>query len=356
MNKSVIMKNLIKICVCCFVFSFTSFSKTDYLDTIKSDISKEFKISSNDIKLSKFRHNSNRQNTYSFKIKDKKYVLHIFPKKYNDSQRENDIQKIKILSEMGISPKVIFIDKEGRYYIREFLEGHLLESKDLKNNDIIKNLAIILRKINSKNIEGEKKTQDHIDIAGKYYKNIETKNIALPSSFKAVYEQYLSHSKNLESKIGLSCMFLKPSSILVGKDNSIYIMDIASGIEYSNIYEEIGYTTLLSGIIDDEKLKIFAMNYFGEEFNDKSIGIIKKFQKRAGMMISLLYFSLSENKADKKIPYEERVKKLDELLNDKDLKSFDVYFNENQIINEKSRNKDEVKKYALSFFKLCLQN
>ena len=320
-------------------------------DQLRGSIAKLMKVESKYVKLKKQKLGMTSSQNYIFEINKQKFVLKLFKKRIKLESRKNEIEAIKILSKLELGPKLVAIAGDNSFYIREYANGGIAKPSDFQNEKFLINLAKTLRKLHNynTNINTKKTLENRLE---KHYNSIKRKKIALPSGFEESYEKFKALYAKLPKYNGFCHNDLNPLNIIASENGVISFIDLEN-CGNANIYEELGYITLLCGIFD-ENLKFFLKNYFEKESVQTELEAIKLAQKLTCLLTSVVWFDFSESKKDKKMPIETRQKSLDDLLNSVDLKSAKSFITEGKTISIRSRNKLLIKQYALAFYKLYL--
>lgn len=321
-------------------------------NTLKDSIAKLMNINQKDIKLKKQKFGMNSSQNYIFEANNQKYVLKLFKKRTKLEFRKNEIESVKIFSKLGLGAKLIAVAEDNSFYIREYTDGKIVKSSDFQNQKFLINFAKALKKLHDydTDITSPKSLEYCLE---KHYQSIIKKKIALPSNFEKVYKECKELYLKLPKRKGFCHNNLNPHNIIISENGNISFIDLVNcGI--SNIYEELGYVTLLCGIFD-KNLQLFLENYLGTQASQKEFEVVKLAQKLVSFLTSLVWFDFSETKKDKKISIEERQQFLDDLLKSKDFKSAEDFIKDGKIVSIKSRNKLLVKQYALAFYKNYLQ-
>lgn len=321
-------------------------------NTLKDSIAKLMNINQKDIKLKKQKFGMNSSQNYIFEINNQKFVLKLFKKRTKLEFRKNEIESVKIFSKLGLGSKFIAVAEDNSFYIREYTDGKIVKPSDFQNQKFLINFAKALKKLHDydTDITSPKSLEYCLE---KHYQSIIKKKIALPSNFEKAYKECKELYSKLPKRKGFCHNNLNPHNIIISENGNISFIAL-SNCGISNIYEELGYVTLLCGIFD-KNLQLFLENYLGTQASQKEFEVVKLAQKLVSFLTSLVWFDFSETKKDKKISIEERQKFLDDLLKSKDFKSAKDFIKDGKIVSIKSRNKLLVKQYALAFYKNYLQ-
>lgn len=252
---------------------------------------------------------------------------------------------------MGLGAKLIAVGDKNSLYIREYIPGKTLKYKDLQDNKVLETLAKAVRKLHEH--ESIEHARGLLERTEKHYRKIARKKIAIPTGFKKSYEKFKEVIKLLKVSEGFCHNDLNPHNIVLTPEGAIYFIDFGNS-GCSNIYEELGYVTLLNGI-SGEKLEHFLAAYHGRKPTQEEIVQVKLAQKLVCFVSATVYFDFSESKKDKEIELKTKVANLDKLLQSSEVKSMLECIKENKVISVKSHRKDEIKQYAISCYKAFLE-
>jgi thiamine kinase-like enzyme len=333
-----------------FMGFFLHMAKATDIEKLTISVSEVLNVKPEKIKLKKYKKSKSLAGIYSVEAENKKYVLKVFGKMHDKVSRKNETESEKIFSELRVGSKFIGNPRDDSFYIREFVEGKTSRFKDWEDEKNLKIFAEALKKLYA--YKSEVTAKNYVQRVDEHYKRINEKAIALPSTFRDSYESFKTQYEKLEKKEGFCHTRLRPINVIISKDKKIHFIN-GDGCGNANIYEELGYFTLLSGV-SDENLLVFLESYFGRSLSKKEIDIVKSYQKLACFLVAIKYFEFSESKKDKEIAIKGRVKNLDKMLKSKNLTPIAEIIKKNCYINLKSRKKDLVKEYALSFYKSYL--
>ncbi len=337
-----------------FIFAFT-FLLLNYSiateNTLENSIAKLMKVEPKQIELKRQTKGMTSSQNYSFELDGKKYVVKIFGKKCNPKYKLKEIEAAKTFSDLGLGSKLVAVGNKNSFYIREYIPGETLEYKDLKDDKVLETLAKAVRKIHG--TKNDAQARGLLERAQKHCKKIAKKKIATPNGFKSSYEKFKEMLKSLTVSNGFCHNDLNPHNIILTPEGKIYVIDFGNS-GYSNIYEELGYVTLLNGITG-EKLERFLTVYYGRNPTSEEISQVKLAQKLVCFVSAAVYFDFSETKKDKKIDINLRQERLDKLLKSNDLRSVMDYIKNEEIVSIKSRKKNLIKRCAVAFYKSFLE-
>lgn len=318
---------------------------------LKESVAKLMNVKFNDIKLKKQKLGMTSSQSYICEINGQKYILKLFKKRTKSEQRKNEMESVKILSKLDLGPKLVAAAEDDSFYIREYTKGKLVKSSDFQNEKVLINFAKALKKLHSYNTDMESQ-KTLINRSEKHYKSIMKKKVALPFGFEKSYAKFQELYSKLPNQKGFCHNDLNPLNILISKNGEVSFIDLEN-CGNANVYEELGYATLLCGI-SDKNLELFLKSYLERNPSQTEIAAVKLAQKLVSFLTFAVWLDFSESKKDKKIPIETRRKALNDLLNSKDLKTAEDFINENKTVSIKSRNKMLIKQYALAFYKRYL--
>ncbi len=319
-------------------------------NTLPDSVAQLMKITPKEIDLKKQRKGMTSAGTYSFKLNGKEYILKVFSKRQNQESRQKEIDSVKIFSELNLGAKFVANNPDNSFYIREFVQGKPFKYEYLQDDKNLVTLAKALKKLHGHKTDLTSRNQ--LNRAEKHYDRIIKKKIAMPTSFEDSYNKFKTLNASLIVESGFCHNDLNPHNILLSDNGNINFID-SSNAGNSNIYEELGYVTMLNGVLG-EKLETFLNAYFGRAPSQDELNAVKLSQKLVCFLTSLVYFDFSESKKDKDIDLKTKIKTLDDVLNSDSQESALDMIKEDKYVSIKSRPKDPVKQYALAFYKSFL--
>lgn len=270
--------------------------------------------------------------------------------KYNIDIRRQEILAHKYAARINIAPPILFVDDDLRFIIMPFIKGHTLNSDDLKNDQVIK-IGYALSKLHKYSGDfTRKKTQ--IDRAKKHYARALKKQVALPTIYTKLYDDYITTGKKLAKILPEQVLChadLNPSNILIREDGEIFFVDWTSAT-LDNQYTDLGYFSLINGLSNSQE-QLLLTTYFGKEPAKDQIKKFEQAKQRTSFLTATVWFDFSESDQDKLMPFSERVASLDSLLNTKQLKTGNDYINTSEVVSPTSGDTAKIRLYALVFLK-----
>lgn len=321
-------------------------------ETLSESVAKTMEVEKDKIKLKKSGFGMTSSGTYTFELNDEKYIVKIFKKRIKPEAREREIENVKIIAKLGLGSEFVKSAEDNSYYIRKFTKGRIAKPRDFKNEDTLISLAKALKKLHEYKADFQARTQ--LVRFEKHYKSIMKKKVALPSGFEKEVERYKELLLSLPQRIGFCHNDLNRFNIIVSEDGGISLIDLAN-CGNANVFEELGYVTLLLGI-QDENMNIFLKSYFERDPNEAELNAVKLAQKLTCFLTAVVWLDFSETKSDKKTPIETRRKALDDLLKSKDFKTAEEFIKEGEFVSVKSEDKLQIKQYAMAFYKKYLES
>jgi thiamine kinase-like enzyme len=286
---------------------------------------------------------------YTFSIEGKTYVLRVMKSKHGIEPVRNEIAAHKIAANLGIAPPLLYAKPETFMMIMPFIEGHTLTSDDLKNKEIIISLGKALRKLHSyAGTFNQVRTQ--VDRARKHHDRAVQKEVALPTVYESLYQDYLQEAGSTQTQDRVLCHGdLNAKNILITKDNQVYFIDWASGT-WDSRYTDLGYLTFTNGFTAEQSKDLLSV-YFDREPTSLELQKLDCAERRTSFLTATVWFDFSEGPEDNKIPMADRIKELDTLLTSSDLKTGRDYIKEGSIVSPTSDKHREIKLTALGFLK-----
>lgn len=185
-----------------------------------------------------------------------------------------------------------------------------------------------------------------------HYEKAIIRGVAFPTGFKeAVYE--VLNSENLYSEIVVPCHGdLNPLNILF-KMNKVTFIDWEKA-SYDDPFMDIGYLSFLLNLTLSQE-NVFLEAYFGRPALSNEILKLQKTKQIICLLTATVWFHYSEDKNEIKTSYRERVSFLDSLLFSNHLKKPNDYLKNENYLNPKIAAKNEIKAFAVTFYKLFLE-
>jgi thiamine kinase-like enzyme len=286
---------------------------------------------------------------FTFVIDNNKYILRSLKDHHPMKTRGNEITAQKFASTIGIAPEVTFVDKEMKFMVMPYIEGHILTQKDLLDHRVVESLGIMLSELHC--YEGAfDQLKPQIYRTKKHFERAVKKGVALPSQYHSLYKNYIQQGHMLSDQEQVLCHAdLNPSNIIVGNDNKIYLIDWTSST-WDNKYTDLGYFSFVNGL-DDEQSKRLICSYLGRDVTQDEWQKLKNAQKRTSFLTATVWFDFSESAQEKNIPMDDRVAHLDKMLQDPNFKTGQEYIKRNEIVSPLTGETQSIKLYALGFFK-----
>lgn len=286
---------------------------------------------------------------YCFSAEEKKYVLRIFPAKYPAQKRAKEVQAHQIAAQMGIAPKLLYVDKKANVLLMPFVDGHTLSFVDLKSPRVLRNLGKSLQKFHSYSGSFDQ-NRTQLARVKKHYERALKKGVSFPTIMAKVYEEYVKESQLLEKEEKVLCHGdLNPNNILVTDDGNILIIDWTNAT-WEDPCAEIAYLTFLSGFTP-RQTEAFLQAYLGRSPTVSELNQLNLYQKRVSFLTSTIWFDFSESPDALKVPMKERVDHLDRHLRSPCLMTGTDYIRSGEIVSPTSGDHDAIKWTALGFLK-----
>ena len=315
--------------------------------TLENSVAQLMKVAPKQIELKQQTKGMTSAKSYAFELGGKKYIVKMFAQKHNSEYRKKEIEVTKIFSDLELGAKLIAVGDKDAFYIREYIPGRTLEHEDLQDKQILENLAKSVRKLHE--YKYAEKARGFLERAEKHYKSIMQKKIATPTGFEKSYEKFKELMKGMKISEGFCHNDLNPLNIVLTPDKKIYFIDFGNS-GCNNVNEELGYVTLLNGIIG-AKLEQFLSAYYNRKPTTDEVKRVQLFQKLLCFVSTVVYLDFSEDEQDKTIGLKQQQKKLDKLQKSYNLEPITNSIKRGEVVSVKSRNKDLVKSTAMSFYK-----
>lgn len=197
---------------------------------------------------------------YSFNVSDKKYVLRFLDINRVVLYRESEINAQIVASKLGISPDIIFYDKNFLVTIMPFIDARPIVSEDLKNNKIIENIGKTLKKLHSSTEKNNFLVPKISTFTINTYETLTKKYISLPDNIKKIYNDFLTGKRLNKQKIVLCHGDLHDGNILIGKNNKIYLIDWT----YANLDDyniDLGWLSIFLKM-NNKQIDVFLNSYY----------------------------------------------------------------------------------------------
>lgn len=294
--------------------------------------------------------------TYILQVNQQKFVIREFNKKYDKERKLNEIVAHKYASdEIQISPKILYIHPDVKFMIIEYIDGRAITRNDLKNPDIIRILAKLIRNLH--NYKGEFiQYRPQSARAEKDYNKALSNDIAFPMVFTELYKEYIQEGQKMllqKKDIVLCHSDLSPENIMISNDNKIYIIDFTAA-SWDYRYNDLGYFALLNGLNEKQK-QLLLSEYFDNKIDSHNLENFNKAISRTYFLTSLVWFVFSEKPEDKEVSKELRIQVLDDLLQNNSIKEGAEYIENNEIVPLYSEDKESLRLYALGFLKTYIK-
>lgn len=294
---------------------------------------------------------------YRFQVEAKSYVLKVLdPKRIatpenKKENRYNEVVAHKKASGLGISPKYIFSDSKALILLMECIEGESLTRADLEQTHLIVQLARSLKLFHDSKLELPYQRSIY-SRAIKHYEQGQKKLVALPTGFKEEYKQFISRQSEVAACKVPCHADLHLSNIMISK-GKLYFIDWAAAT-LDDPYRDLAYIPLLAAMTE-KQLQVFLSSYYSREPSREDYNKLQKAQLYHCFLTAIIWFDFSENEQEKAIPMEERVAKLDQLLDERDLKSAMSYLKDEEVVNPMKGESEKIKLYALAFYREYLK-
>lgn len=341
-----------KFIVLLFLFPFLTTSSVWAKDSLVESVAKLMNVKTDQITLKKQGRSCSSPQVYSFEVDGKKYLVKTFGKRQNAESRKREIGATKIFSDLGLGTRLVAVGDDNSFYIREYIAGRTLRSKDFQDDSILKAVATSLKKLHG--YKSEVTAESLLEQTKKHCDRITKKKIATPSGFDKSYEEFQSALKSRGMVNGFCHNNLNPHNMLLADNGKIYFINLGR-IGNSNIYDELAYVTLFSGI-SGEKFNEFLKVYYDRSPTRAEVDSIKQAQKLVCFASAATYFDFSESKEDKDTYLKSKVKGLDDMLKSKNLESFSTLVTGDKVPGLRTRDKNAIKQCALALYTKYLKD
>lgn len=212
--------------------------------------------------------------TFKVYTKQHMYVLRLNSRQneYLNLTRHSEIEVMRKASQQGIAPEVIFADDPQRFVVTNYIDGRMLEKRDLKNNAIQNMIMDRLKIIHS--MEGNDRTCTPYDLIFGYLKGADLLGVKYPGGLLQILDRIekiahmRSNDKTYNNKFCHNDSFLC-NMILTGEQLQIIDWELSGVgdiffeltlIPFSNQFseaEEREWLALYFGFAEEETFRIF---------------------------------------------------------------------------------------------------
>lgn len=287
-------------------------------------------------------------NLYLLSFEGKKFVLRVLDANEGIAVKRKEIIAHRYADQMEIAPALRYIEKNYAFVVMDYVEGHTLTLEDVKDKKILKNLGEAIAKIHNFDgviPEGRILDERILDLCMSAFK----KGVALPSNFRNICMNCVMQTGNENTDVVLCHGDLNPGNIIITKDKEICIIDWPLSV-MENRFSDLGFFSFLIGL-NKEQEKEFLQSYFGTKATKQQIKKVDVVKKKVSLLVAATWFEYCENDDEKLIPFEQRVKYLDNLLTNSILRCGKSYIKADDIIPFTSEDKQSVKLFGLGFLK-----
>jgi aminoglycoside phosphotransferase len=289
---------------------------------------------------------------FSFTLAGKKYVLRVLE---GNAQKDSSLTKDKRMREilthqtackMGVAPEIAYVDPEGLIVMMEFIDGHLLNREDLKDENLLSLLGASIARLHGSMTSLPLKYTQKMRIK-KHYERSKKNGIAFPSCFEDNYNLLLQEKGFLDNQV-LCHGDLHPGNIIIKNGRPVFI-DFAEG-SCDRSFLDLGFLTFAIGM-NREQSSIFLKGYLGRDPSLSEYKMLELGEARACFLVAVIWFGFSETLDDLSRPVSERIDLLDKLLDSSTLKLGHEYILNQERVNPHLATSTEIQKFALGFFK-----
>ncbi len=304
----------------------------------------------NDLLFSEMVGGLTRARLYSCDLNGKSYVFRFLDPRKSDDFRKGEIAALRTASDLAIAPICLAADHDSLLTVMPFVKGHPLCRHDLDNKEPIRRLGESVASLH--NYSGRYPTRiTTIEKIEEHYRKGVEGGVAYPTGFG---ESVRSLRRGEISSPLVPCHGdLHPANILVDEDR-VTIIDWTCAT-WDDPFSDLSLIAVCANMTCDQE-EILLSAYYGRAPTAEERSRLKAGKLKVYLLTAAIWFRCSEDPEDKKINYHERVSKLDAQLSSPDLKKAEEYLREGRMANLKSDPREEVRLYAISFYKAFLEN
>lgn len=82
---------------------------------------------------------------YRFELKNNQYVVRLFKPEIDEKDNIRQLENAKLAGELGVGPKVLFVDPEMEGYIMDYISGRTVKNEDFGAEENLKKISHLLR-------------------------------------------------------------------------------------------------------------------------------------------------------------------------------------------------------------------
>jgi len=212
--------------------------------------------------------------TYFCTYENRKYVLRIGSLNSGllSINRNAEEQTIRIMSDIGCTPKLHYFNAVNGNMITEFIEGSMASDEDFNDDSFTDSLILNMKKMHSHTIDYD--FNPYLDIEQRLC-HIEKNNIPLHKDFNSFYKKYLNIKNEYpipdNTYRGLCHNDLFPENIIISNDK-FWIIDF----EYSGMGDIFFDFAVFIGHKPEDIQKAILKKYFGR-CDDKMLRRLRAF-------------------------------------------------------------------------------
>lgn len=202
--------------------------------------------------------------TYKINVDEVFYVLRVNgdQNKFLGLKREDEVEVLLKASQIGIAPKIYTTKNKSEYLITEYINGRIISSEEIHNNDFIKKVAKVLHEVH--NLEGVNRECSPFYLVNKYIEGAKLLNVELP---EGLYE-VLKNVDIIEKRCSINSKYNKKychndfyTFNIINNGCDLYVIDWElSGI--GDVFFDLA-TISFSNRFSKEEDELLLRSYFG---------------------------------------------------------------------------------------------
>lgn len=202
--------------------------------------------------------------TYKVNVDGVNYVLRINGEqnRFLGLQREDEAAAVSVANGKGIAPKVFTSANQGEYLITEYIQGTIVDPKDIHTSDFIENVVKVLLKVHQ--VEGINRECSPFYLVNKYIEGAKILNVKIPDGLYDV----LRNIDSIEKKSAQNTQYYKKychndfyTFNIVNSSSELYVIDWELSGQ-GDIFFDLA-TISFSNRFSEEEDGILLRSYFG---------------------------------------------------------------------------------------------
>ena len=204
---------------------------------------------------------------FQFDVKDHSYVLRILPSHANHLTRMHEIQLAQCAGEMGVGPKMHFVDPHLEAHITDFIPGRTVHPRDFQNTYSLERFAQLLQKLHRSSLKFPVACSPFQRFHN-FLEKREQRGLALSpklSKMKRVMETIEAVFQLHEIPLVPCHLDLHSSNIMLVREDFLLVDWVNGG--FSNPYFDLATFAIFHGL-NDLQMRAFLTHYFGHPLDE----------------------------------------------------------------------------------------